>query len=147
MSAPDQGYADEYWLLVVKSVSKCKRTFQFNLQIQKEYIIFYLIWFILCILEQVIQMAHKQIVPTCPPTPTLYSDIELVVYNLPIQCRFMNKLNDGILKFVKFWQEVFSWYLTICIVTNFEMLTLLEYGIETPVELTHFHRFACNYWA
>ena len=53
MSARDQVYADEYQLIVVKTVSKWKRTFQFNLQIQKEYIIFYHIWFILCILDQV----------------------------------------------------------------------------------------------
>ena len=51
-------------------------------KIQKEYIIFYNIWFILCILEQVFQMAHKQIVPLCSLTPRLSFDIEMVVYNL-----------------------------------------------------------------
>ena len=60
MSERDQVYADEYNLLVVKTVLKWERTFHFNLQIQKEYIIFYHIWFILCILEQVFQMAHKK---------------------------------------------------------------------------------------
>ena len=73
ISEPDHVYADEYNFFVLKTVSKWKRTFHFNLQIQKEYIIFYHIWFILCILEQVFQMAHKQIVPPCSPTPTLFS--------------------------------------------------------------------------
>ena len=82
MSERDQIYADEYNFFVVKTEWKWKRTFHFNLQIQKEYIIFYHIWFILYILEQVFQMAHKQIVPPYSPTPTLFSDIELVVYNL-----------------------------------------------------------------
>ena len=81
MSEHDQVYADEYKFLVVKTVSEWKRTFHSNLQIQNEYIIFYHIWFIFCILEQVFQMAHKQIVPLCWLTPTLVFDIKLVVYN------------------------------------------------------------------
>ena len=81
MSERDQVYADEYNFFVVKTAWKWKRTFQFNLQIQKKYIICYHIWFILSILEQVFQMAHKQIVPSWSLTPTLFFDIELVVYN------------------------------------------------------------------
>ena len=69
------------FFVVAKTVSKWKVTFHFSLQIQKEYIIFYHIWLILCILKQVFQMAHKQIVPPCLSTPTLFFDIELVVYN------------------------------------------------------------------
>ena len=68
-------------VLLLSKPSKWKRTFHFNLRIQKEYIILYHIWFILCILEQDFQMAHKQIVPLYLPTPTLFFDIELVVYN------------------------------------------------------------------
>ena len=82
MSERDQVYADEYKFFVVKTAWKWKRTFQFNLQIQKKYIICYHIWFIFSILEQVFQMAHKQIVPSWSLTPTLFFDIELVVYNL-----------------------------------------------------------------
>ena len=37
MPERDQVYADEYKFLVVKTVSKWKRTFHFNLQIQKEF--------------------------------------------------------------------------------------------------------------
>ena len=44
MSKRDQVYVDEFKVFVVKTVWKWKRTFHFNLQIQKEYIIFYHIW-------------------------------------------------------------------------------------------------------
>ena len=82
MSQRDQVYAYRYKFLVVKILSKWKKTFHFNLQIQKEYIIFNCIWFILCILVQVFQMAQKQIGPLCSLTPTLFFlDIDLVVYN------------------------------------------------------------------
>ena len=74
--------ADEYTNFVLKTVWKWKRTFHFNLQIQKEYIIFYHTWYILYILEQVFLMAHKQIVSLCSSTPSLFFDIKLVVYNL-----------------------------------------------------------------
>ena len=38
--------------------------------------------FISCIVEDVFQMSHKQLVLRCSLTPTLAFDIELVVYNL-----------------------------------------------------------------
>ena len=63
-----------------------------DLQIQKEYIIFYHVWFLVCILEQVFQMAHKKIFPPCPPFLPFF-DIQLVVYNLMKNMPFISKLS------------------------------------------------------
>ena len=75
-------YADEYIFFVVKTVWKWKKTFHFNLYIRKEHIIFYLIWYILCILELVFQMAHRKIVPRTIFLFAHPAAIELVASNL-----------------------------------------------------------------
>ena len=79
----DHVYADVYDFFVVKTENESEPsilTSKFKEYII--YIIFYHIWFIFCILEEVFQMAHKQsVTPPCSLTPTLSFDIELVMYN------------------------------------------------------------------
>ena len=55
----------DIYVLLLKLFENERRYYILFSKFEKEHIIFYLIWFILCILEQVFQMAPQKYSPSC----------------------------------------------------------------------------------